>query len=94
MRRRPAIIAYDIRNPLRRRRVFKLLSGWRMGGQKSVHECLLNETEAEEVFAQISDLIDPQSDHLMLAWLSPHREVGGLGAGESDSLFRRFIHVA
>jgi CRISPR-associated protein Cas2 len=94
MKRRPAIIAYDIRNPLRRRRVHRLLSGWRLGGQKSVHECLLNEGEAQEVFTQISELIDPETDHLMLAWLSPHAEPTGLAEGESDSLFRRFLHVA
>ncbi len=94
MKRKPAIIAYDIANPLRRRRVFKRLQAWRIDGQKSVHECLLNEREAEELYAQLLDLIDRDADHLLLAWLSPGAEPDGLGRGRTETLFRRFVRVA
>ncbi len=94
MKRKPAIIAYDIGNPVRRRRVHKRLQQWRIDGQKSVHECLLNHKEAEELYVQLLELIDPQGDKLMLAWLSPNAEVNGRGVGDQDSLFRRWLHVA
>lgn len=94
MKRKPAIIAYDISSPLRRRRVQKRLQEWRLDGQKSVHECLLNQREAEELYLQLCELIDPETDKLMLAWLSPNGAVDGRGAGDTDSLFRRWLHVA
>ncbi len=94
MKRKPAIVAYDISNPLRRRRVFKRLQAWRIDGQKSVHECLLNEREAEELFAQLSELIHLETDHLLLAWLTPGAQPESLGRGRSDSFFRRFMRVA
>ena len=93
MKRRPAIIAYDIRNPLRRRRVYKRLQQWRIDGQKSVHECLLATREAEELYLQLSELIDDDTDRLLLAWLSPNGAVDGRGTGVDDNLFRRMIHV-
>ena len=94
MKRKPAIIAYDISNPLRRRRVFKRLQAWRIDGQKSVHECLRNEREAQELYAQLMELIDTDSDHLLLAWLAPGKRPEGAGLGKTDSLFKRFVRVA
>lgn len=94
MKRKPAIIAYDIASPLRRRRVFKRLLAWRIDGQKSVHECLLNEREAEELYAELSDLIDSDADHLLLAWVVPGAELQGIGLGREDRLFQRFVRVA
>lgn len=41
MKRRPAIIAYEIANNRTRRRVYRILLEWRMEGQRSVHECRL-----------------------------------------------------
>ena len=94
MKRKPVVIAYDISNPLRRRKVFKRLQAWRIDGQKSVHECLLNLREAEELYVQLYELINPDTDHLLLAWVSRNRVPRGLGAGHVDNLFRRFLHVA
>lgn len=94
MNRKPAVIAYDISSSRRRRRVHKRLLAWRIDGQKSVHECLLNQREAEELYAQLMDLIDPDSDHLLLAWLSAGAGMEGIGRGYGDNLFRRFVHVA
>ena len=93
-RRRPAVIAYDVRSPLRRQRVHRQLLAWRIDGQKSVHECMLTEREAAELYVQLAELIDPDSDRLLLAWLVPGSEVEGRGLGEAAGLFRRLVRVS
>jgi CRISPR-associated protein Cas2 len=93
MNRRPAVIAYDISHPLRRRRVHRRLLQWRIDGQKSVHECLLAPREAEELYLQLGELIDPQKDRLLLAWLAPNSPVEARGTGSADSLFRRLARI-
>lgn len=69
MRRKPAIIAYDIVSDKRRRRVHRCLTAWRLDCQYSVFECRLTYREAEELFLQLSGYIDEQEDSLMLVWL-------------------------
>ena len=74
MPRKPAVIAYDIASDKRRRRVARCLKTWRLDGQYSVFECRLTEREAEELFLQLIDLIDPDTDALLLAWMDNTRE--------------------
>jgi CRISPR-associated protein Cas2 len=93
MKRKPAIIAYDIHSSWCRRRVYRCLQAWRVDGQLSVHECLLSEREAEELYLQLGALIDPATDKLLLAWLAPNSLVYGRGTGQVDSLFRRWRHI-
>lgn len=69
MKRKSAVIAYDISCNKRRGKVFKCLKKWRLDGQYSLFECLLSDKEAEELFLQLSALIDESEDALMLAWL-------------------------
>ncbi len=69
MNRRAAIIAYDIVSNRRRRRVHRRLEAWRLDGQYSVFECRLHAREAEELFMQLTELIDEKEDRLLLAWL-------------------------
>ncbi len=94
MARRPVVIAYDISSNRRRRRVRRLLHRWRLDGQKSVHECLLSLREAEELYLQIMELIDPKTDRLLLAWLHPHGPVLARGVGRAGSLFTKMIQVS
>ncbi len=49
MERRLYLICYDIASPSRRRRVHRLLAGYRVEGQKSVFECLLTAGELRAV---------------------------------------------
>jgi len=93
MHRKPSIIAYDITSSLKRRRVYRRLLQWRIDGQKSVHECLLSQREAQELYLQLGELIDPETDRLMLVWLSPNGTINGRGTGNTDSLFQRLLHV-
>jgi CRISPR-associated protein Cas2 len=74
MARKPAVIAYDIRCDRRRRRVARCLQRWRLDGQYSVFECNLTQTEANELFLQLVDLIDEDEDALLLAWMDASRE--------------------
>lgn len=74
MPRQPAVIAYDIASDKRRRRVARCLKTWRLDGQYSLFECRLTEREAEELFLELIDLIDPVTDALLLAWMDNTRE--------------------
>jgi len=78
MRRKAAVIAYDISSNRRRRKVFRVLKQWRLDAQYSVFECRLTQAEAVELFLQLTDLIDHETDFLLLAWLDRSRKAKGL----------------
>ena len=84
--RRPAIVAYDIADDGRRRRVRHVLREWRLDGQRSVCECRLTEAEAEELFLQLGSIVDRRSDRLLLAWVHMHRPALARGRGRADLL--------
>jgi CRISPR-associated protein Cas2 len=73
MPRKAVVIAYDIRCDKRRRRVARCLKRWRLDGQYSVFECRLTETEARELFLQLTEQIELTEDALLLAWIDPRR---------------------
>lgn len=93
MSRQPAVIAYDIRADRTRRRVCQILLEWRLDGQKSVHECTLSVSEAQELFIQLGQAIDPATDHLLLAWITPRRPMRVRGVGRMDTLFAKLLNV-
>ena len=93
MSRQPLIIAYDISDDRIRRQVYRILLNWRLDGQKSVHECRLTRAEAQELFIQLCEFIDPATDQLLFAWLTPDRPVLARGIGRTDGLFRRVALV-
>jgi len=72
--RKTAVIAYDVSNRKARAKILRILREWRIDGQKSVHECRLKEQEAEDIFIQLAEWIDEETDLLLLAWLEPQRE--------------------
>lgn len=74
MRRKAAVIAYDISCNKRRRQVFRCLQAWSLDSQYSLFECLLSQKEAEELFIQLTDLIDSETDTLLLAWIDNSRK--------------------
>ena len=75
MKRKAAIIAYDISCNKRRRKVFKCLQAWSLDGQYSLFECQLTQGEAQELFIQLSCIIDEDEDTLLLAWLDKRHTV-------------------
>ncbi len=84
IRRFPVIVAYDISDKKARQRVFRILKDWRIEGQKSVAECYLSYREAEELFIQLSEEIDTETDRLAVAWLHQPRRIKWLGEGRSS----------
>lgn len=93
MSRNPTVIAYDISADRARRRVCKILLEWRLDGQKSVHECALSAAEAQELFVQLGQAIDPATDRLLLARVAPRRPLFARGAGRVDALFAKLLNV-
>ncbi|WP_044413449.1 CRISPR-associated endonuclease Cas2 [Thiomicrospira microaerophila] len=93
MSRFPAIIAYDIVCNKRRRQVHKSLIRWRISSQKSVHECLLNRQEAQALFIELGEKIDPATDRLLLAWLNNDRHIYTQGAQGARIDFNQPHHV-
>jgi len=93
MKRRPAIVAYDISDHRTRRRVLRILREWRLDGQRSVHECLLSDAEAQELFIQLGEAIEATTDRLLLAWVAAHRPVMARGAGRDDTFSRLTLRI-
>lgn len=75
MKRKAAIIAYDIACNKRRRKVFRCLKSWSLDSQYSLFECQLTWREAEELFIQLSNLIHEDEDTLLLAWLDKRHKI-------------------
>ncbi len=85
MKRKAAIIAYDIKSDKQRRQLFSVLKKWQLAAQYSVFECSLTNAEAEELFLQLTSLMDEETDSLLLAWLDKSREPKALTSGSSTS---------
>lgn len=89
---RPVIIAYDVSDNKKRYRIFKILKSWRLGGQKSVHECRLTKNQAEELFLQIVEHLDHKTDDLLMAWLEPNRSILCRGIAQTN-IRRQLFHI-
>ncbi len=82
--RKPVVFAYDITKNKTRYKVLRILKEWRLDGQKSVHECRLKLRQAEELFIEINERLNPKTDLLLMAWLEPHRSVLYRGIGKNS----------
>ena len=89
--RKALIIAYDIQSTKYRRQVFNMIKPWRIDGQKSFHECLMNKMETEKLFNQIMSGLDKSNDSLLMAWCEPHRQV--LFRGEKRISENNLIYI-
>ena len=78
MRRREVLIAYDIQKNSRRYRVRRCLQEWELASQYSVFECRLSAREAEELFLQLTNMIDEENDKLILVWMDKLRNAKAL----------------
>ena len=73
------IAAYDIRNQRRLRAALRVVRGFSTGGQKSVFECFLNESEKKALLAQIRMVINEERDRFLLVQVAGNRKSIGLG---------------
>jgi CRISPR-associated protein Cas2 len=60
------IVAYDIADPKRWRRVFKLMKGYGEWVQHSVFQCRLTSKQQAELIALLDGLIHHTKDHVIL----------------------------
>jgi len=64
LNRRLYLIAYDISDGKRLNRLRYFLKGYSTGGQKSVYECFLTDSELNYVQRNLKELIDESVDRI------------------------------
>lgn len=65
------LIAYDVCEPRRLRRVCRYLTGYKVGGQKSVFEIWVTAAELRQIRADLGQLMDAAADRLHVLALDP-----------------------
>ncbi|NKB64709.1 MAG: CRISPR-associated endonuclease Cas2 [Gammaproteobacteria bacterium] len=82
MTKYPVVIAYDVSCNRRRRKVAQILKGWRLEGQYSVVESYVTHKEASELMIQLSELIDPTTDSVLMGRLHDIETTRGMAIGQ------------
>ncbi len=90
---RPIVVAYDISVNKKRAAVRKILKEWNLDNQKSVYECRLTQTQAEELFLQLSHEIDTKTDNLIMAWVEPRRKILTRGLGRHTAIHKKLFFI-
>lgn len=67
MTQRLYLVAYDVSEPKRWRRVFRLMKGYGEWLQLSVFRCRLTEDRRQRLSAALAKLIDPAHDRVLIA---------------------------
>ncbi len=76
------VVTYDIHDPKRWRRVFRLMQGYGEWLQLSVFQCRLSRRRHVELVAALSELIHHKEDHVLL-----------LDLGDADRVELRVISL-
>jgi CRISPR-associated protein Cas2 len=82
VQRKLHLLAYDITEDSRRARALKACKAHGVGGQKSVHECLLSKRERRDLENALKRAMDKDSDRLLVLGMDPRSEIHGLGRAE------------
>ena len=69
------VVAYDISDQKRWRKVFKLMKGYGRSLQLSVFHCRLDGGRRAEMAMALERVIDPTEDHVIILDLGPAEEV-------------------
>ncbi len=69
------IVAYDIADPKRWRRVFRLMEGFGEWLQLSVFQCRLSRQRHAELIALLDGIIHHEDDHVVLMDIGPAEQV-------------------
>lgn len=77
------LVAYDVSEPHRLQRVCRYLTGYKVGGQKSVFELWLTPAELRRVRADLDELMDADEDRLHILTLDPRMTVRCFGRAQS-----------
>jgi len=78
------LVAYDVCDPRRLNRVCRFLTGFKVGGQKSVFEIWATDGELRQIRAELDELMDADEDRLHILALDPRMKTRCMG------LARRF----
>lgn len=73
------LAAYDISCNRRLRKALYVLRAYASGGQKSVFECFLTESEKHQLLENVAEVIDPEEDRFILLRLAGAKSVHTLG---------------
>lgn len=91
--RRPLhIVAYDVSEPSRLRRVHDVVKAYSTGGQKSVHECFLGPAELAELARELRRILHPAQDRALILRLDPRMGTHVLGVAEKP-LDRPYFYI-
>jgi CRISPR-associated protein Cas2 len=69
------LVTYDIRDPKRWRRVFKLMKGYGDWLQLSVFQCRLSRKRHAELIALLDGIIHHSEDHVLIINVGPAESV-------------------
>jgi len=77
------LVAYDVCNPNRLQKVCRFLTGFKVGGQKSVFEVWLTAAERQHLHAELLHLMEPEQDRLNILALDPRMKPRCMGRAQS-----------
>ena len=80
------LVGYDVADERRRAHVFERLALHRVGGQKSLAECLLTRAQRTSLEADLDELIVADEDRLLMLSLDPRGERLQFGVARSVPL--------
>jgi CRISPR-associated protein Cas2 len=85
------IVAYDIANPKRWRRVFRVMEGFGEWLQLSVFQCRLSRQRHAELIALLDGIIHHDDDHVVLMDIGPAEQIAPrvVSLGKSYSAVER-----
>lgn len=69
------IVAYDISNTRRWRRIFKILHGYGDWLQLSIFQCRLSKTKRAELESRLREVIKVGQDHLLIIDVGPAKNM-------------------
>ena len=73
------LAAYDVTDDTRLRNALKLTRGFAVGGQRSVHECLLSPGERDDLLTALDFSLSLDVDRFLLLHLDPRSQIFVLG---------------
>jgi CRISPR-associated protein Cas2 len=77
------LVAYDVCNPSRLHKVCRYLTGYKVGGQKSVFEIWATAGELRQIRADLDRLMEPAEDRLHILALDPRMKPRCMGRASS-----------
>lgn len=86
--RQAYIVSYDISDPKRLRRVYKIMLGYGEHLQLSVFRCELDKRELIELRAKLTKAVHHEHDQVLFVDIGP---VDGRGAGSITALGRPYL---